>query len=652
MSPIITTGDRIVTETVEENHRKKQRIITKKRKQLAIKKTWTELREKGFGIERKPVVLDYEDGRMLYDVMPNRAWKDQRCFIIGGGESLRDFDFSRLKGELVIGVNRAYEKIDCVINYAMDNNLYNWITKGTLGPEAKEKLEDFKGFPVWLDSANYDYPKGIFILNKSNGHKFSYSMNLGIRGGTNSGLGALSLAVCLRANPIYLLGFDMKGKNGKQAWWHEGYPESQHARIYNVFINDFKLVAPELKKKGHQIINLNPESALKCFEFGKFDDIEPIKRPIITSYYTKGTPYEDQVEHLKITIKRFNLENDIVGIPDQGSWHKNTYYKPRFIKEMMQKHPDRSIVFVDADAKICANPVLFNDLDCDFACHFFKGRELLSGTLYFGNTKGGRFLLDKWIEEDILYPTTHMPQQNLRATFNKYKNKINWKALPVEYCLIYDSLSSYKVSPVIKHYQLSRKHKKSKPGRHKYRMRKDIAKIQEFCEGKNICLIGNANSILSKKKRINRFDVICRMNRGSPRGKESYVGSRTDILFLSTGMHGENIQHSFDPQFVVWMTACHRLATPWVLKNAVQNPKRDWQRLYKKLEINPTTGLLALSFILKRMNFKSLTIYGFDFFKTRTWYNTKIDSGQKHSGKKEKVIIMEMIKGRKNVRLL
>ena len=68
--------------------------------------------------------------------------------------------------------------------------------------------------------------------------------------------------------------------------------------------------------------------------------------------------------------------------------------------------------------------------------------------------------------------------------------------------------------------------------------------------------------------------------------------------------------------------------------------------------INPTTGMMALKFILKYLKFKTLDIYGFDFFATKTWYNTKIDSGQKHSGRKEKVIFMNMIRDKKNVRFI
>lgn len=652
MGQMITTRHRLVNQIVAEAERKRN---VEQAKQDKIKENWRIIREKGFSYAKEclpPAVLDYEDGRMLYDVMPDGSWKDQRCFIIGGGGSLKDFNFSKLRNELVIGVNRAYEVVDCTVNFAMDHNLYDWITKGKLGQEAKRKFESFKGFSVWLDSANYDYPKGVFVLSKLNSHNISRSMKLGIAGGTNAGFGALSLAFCLGANPIYLLGFDMKGKDGKQVWWHSGYPVNQDEKVYKSFINDFKRAAPGLEEKGVEVINLNPDSELKCFKFGKFKNIEPIKRPMIISYYTKDTPYEEQVQYLKTTLRRFNLDNDVVGIQNQGDWHKNTFYKPHFIKKMMDKHPDRSLVFVDADAKIRRNPVLFNDLDCDFACFFLHGKELLSGTLYLGNTKGARYLVKKWLEEDSMYPKTHMPQKNLRSVFDKIKGEIKWKALPVEYCMIFDSRARRRVSPVIEHFQLSRKYKGAKSVRQGYVRKQSLNEIKAFCKGKKVCLIGNADSVLNKKKDIDSFDVVCRMNRGRPEGKERYIGSRTDIHFLSTSMSRKNIEHYFSPRFVVWMTICNRLAHPWVLQNAIQNPKEDWNALYNDLKINPTTGLMALNFVLKYLEFKSLTIYGFDFFKTKTWYNTKIDSGQKHSGKKEKVMILGMIKDRENVKLL
>ncbi|GAH74688.1 unnamed protein product, partial [marine sediment metagenome] len=258
------------------------------------RKNWAELKWGQKGLCFIPV-----EERLFSNTLEDDAWKGQRCFIIGGGPSLRDFDFSKLKGELVIGVNRVYEEIDCTITFSLDSRYYMWIVRGNLGVEAKRKFEDFKGYKVWLNSASFiPYPKDIYLLNSIGAEAFSWSLKDGLGGGSNSGYGAVNLAVCLGANPIYLLGFDMKGDGKKQAWWHDGYPAKQPDSVYRKYMERFNRIAPELKAKGIRVINLNPESALKCFEFARFKDIEPIKRPMIISYYTKNTGYEEEAKKL------------------------------------------------------------------------------------------------------------------------------------------------------------------------------------------------------------------------------------------------------------------------------------------------------------------------------------------------------------------
>jgi len=657
MSPMVTTRDKEVDDIVESNRRRIRQDKENRERQKQVIRNWQELKKKGFGFApegRVPVILDYDKGRFLYDVMQNNEWKNQRCFIIGGGESFKDFDCSRLKGELVIGVNRAFEKMDCTVNFAMDRRFYNWIYNDKLGVETRKRFDEYRGYKVWMNSGGYNYPQGIYVINRTGDHNLSMDLKRGLTGESNSGYAALNLAVCLGANPIYLLGFDMKGgENEKQKWWHDGYPQNQGTGVYKGFKRDFEKIAPKLKEKKIRVINLNPESGLKCFEFGEFKDIPEIKRPVITSFYTKGNGYEKQAQFLIDTIRRFNFDYDIQGIEDRGSWRKNVYYKPIFIKKMLNKYPNRSIVFVDADAKIRKNPVLFNNYDCDLAFHLRGGKELLSGTLYFGNTKGSHFIVDKWIEQDEKYTNTHMPQRNLAAVFNKNKDKIKWKTLPVEYCMIFDSRSRHSRNPVIEHFQFSRKYKERKPKRYEYRMIQDLTEIREYCRDKRICLIGNADSVLRRERKIDsQHDIICRMNRGTPKGKERFIGERTDILFLSTGMSGENIKTNFDPKYVVWCTECIRLAQSWVLHNAIQNPAKDWHWLHKRLGKNPSTGMMALYFMLQNIQFRKLTIYGFDFFATKSWYNTEIDSGQKHNGQKEKVLFGELVKDKKNIRLV
>ena len=89
----------------------------------------------------------------------------------------------------------------------------------------------------------------------------------GIYGGNNSGFGALMLAIALGANPIYLLGYDMKIES--KTHWHSGYPNQNAEKLRNrllIFKKQFEEFANPIKKLGIDIVNLNPNSALSCFK--------------------------------------------------------------------------------------------------------------------------------------------------------------------------------------------------------------------------------------------------------------------------------------------------------------------------------------------------------------------------------------------------
>ena len=183
-------------------------------------------------------------------------------------------------------------------------------------------------------------------------------------------------------------------------------------------------------------------------------------------------------------------------------------------------------------------------------------------------------------------------------------------------------------------------------------MKTNLTEIKEFLKNKHICLLGNAKSILKVKKDIDKFDVVCRMNRGTSQGKIEYIGSRTDILFISTRFH-DSLRKKHNAKYVIWMTECQKLATTWIKDYAFQNPIEDWRALKsyfpdKKL---PSTGILSIYFLIKYINFKSLTIYGFDFMKSGTWYHN-LKEFPWHEEKLEKKLIMKWINERENVRII
>ena len=235
--------------------------------------------------ENYPFGAEQLSNRFIHEVLPDRSWKGKPCIIVGGGPSLSDFDWELLHGWRVIGINRVYEEFDPTIIFSMDTRFLRWILDGQYGEEAREKFMASKAYKVWLCTYNCTLPPEIFIVkvwgNYSRGfHVFPETMRNGIGHGNNSGYGALNLAVCLGANPIYLLGYDMGYRKGdpvdamkRRTHWHNGHPQPHKPDTVNRFIRYFGVAAGKAKELKIDIINLNPESMLRCFPKKRMQEI-------------------------------------------------------------------------------------------------------------------------------------------------------------------------------------------------------------------------------------------------------------------------------------------------------------------------------------------------------------------------------------------
>ena len=218
--------------------------------------------------------------KVFSDYVKNGAWKGRRCFIIGGGPSAKNLDFDLLHGELTIGINRAYEVLDPSILYGVDGQMWGWVEQGKCGEESKQKFNAYHGYKVWM-AVHKVFPSDFYLINvdERGGHKIGSTSLLAFK--NNSGYGAINLAAALGANPIYLIGFDMQGdKQGKQKWWHDGYPVDYGENVYEGYIRELNGFAEALKKSGVDVVNLNPKSALKCFTFGNYREVVR-KKPAI-----------------------------------------------------------------------------------------------------------------------------------------------------------------------------------------------------------------------------------------------------------------------------------------------------------------------------------------------------------------------------------
>jgi len=179
----------------------------------------------------------------------------------------------------------------------------------------------------------------------------------------------------------------------------------------------------------------------------------------VVSYATDDPIYLKYSETLKDSCLRFNIPIYLKIISSNYNWCENTHKKASFIKECFSEIKDDFIVWTDADSELKEYPNLFNEVDCDFAAHWFKDEELISATMYWNNTPKAHELLNKWIELNTLNPKL-WDQVNLQTALNQIENIIVVR-LPPEYNFISDLSREYygNLNPVFEHYQASRKYK-------------------------------------------------------------------------------------------------------------------------------------------------------------------------------------------------
>ena len=178
---------------------------------------------------------------------------------------------------------------------------------------------------------------------------------------------------------------------------------------------------------------------------------------VVVSGYTIGTQYEKEIEDLRTGLEKFEIPYKFYGYESEGEWTRNTMAKPKLLERAMNEFPNKDVVWIDADAVIKKNPVLFSELtseDYDICCHFYRGRELLTGTLYIKNSVRGKQLVRDWASNTDVDWDQRILQRILRT---KYHNRIRIKQLPEEYVKIKKVGESIEnVNCVIGHKQLSR----------------------------------------------------------------------------------------------------------------------------------------------------------------------------------------------------
>ena len=199
-----------------------------------------------------------------------RMWPGRTVYVIGGGPSLENLDWTPLitrktRGECrVIGVNDAY-------------TLGSWIDAIFFGDEQWYHIHVKRGLLQWpglivtciRDENKREIFPGVLVMYRIPNGIVTDKGKLGWNG--SSGAAAINLAVVLGARRIVLLGFDMKlteTDDGPKANWHVNHKDPvPNPTVYPHFMKRILWMSQALDHHHPkvEVLNANPDSALECF---------------------------------------------------------------------------------------------------------------------------------------------------------------------------------------------------------------------------------------------------------------------------------------------------------------------------------------------------------------------------------------------------
>jgi hypothetical protein len=375
-------------------------------------------------------------------------WAGRRAFVVGGGPSLRGFDFKKLRGERIIAVNRAFEFLPFAeIMFSMDHRFYKHFCLPS------PAFRSFPGRKIWVDTAGLPF-YGVETLGYHEVGGMSWDLKQGLSTGGNSGHAALNLALLMGADPIYLLGFDFAEEPGR-THFHSGYSFPSSAEKLPRFKARLEQAVPEIAAKGRRVVNLGP-AEIKGLERGTFGEL-PAKPDFLAVSFFTDRDYEKLAQRLKASLDRFQIRTDIRAMPSRGTWVGNVGMKPGFMAKMVEEHPEERVVWIDADGVVQAYPILFHELEADVAAHVRVrawGRELLGGTVFLAPTEAVRGMFGDWVREAERVPR-YKDQKGLQNVIEKSPGRLRFQELPASYCQIFDTMR-HLGRPVIEHFQASR----------------------------------------------------------------------------------------------------------------------------------------------------------------------------------------------------
>lgn len=168
-------------------------------------------------------------------------------FVVGGGPSLRGFDFARLRDRRCIAINSGAHDLPWAdLLFFRDPE---WFER------ERALVEGFAGMIATVSSsAKAAMPERIHLLRAN---------SRAIPRCRTSGQQCVSLAMVMQASRIVLVGFDWNREGGH---YHDRYGDQPELRFMGGLLEAWQGYAARARRAGAVIVNATPGSAITQFE--------------------------------------------------------------------------------------------------------------------------------------------------------------------------------------------------------------------------------------------------------------------------------------------------------------------------------------------------------------------------------------------------
>lgn len=356
--------------------------------------------------------------------------------------------------------------------------------------------------------------------------------------------------------------------------------------------------------------------------------------------------YNPLAEFVVVSEQKLDIdvENIVIELPKvfrnrgNGDRITNTAYLKLFLTQL----PYDKILYVDCDT-LCQSPLneLWNT-DCEYIAlteshNFGKKQAKAIGADKYGLT--GMMLMnlknlrkigftEKCLDVEQNYPTPETGWQHDETCINvAMKDKLTFIDHKWNYChnRNYENPINECNAPILHFVGKDKQDMLETP------FYDDFQYILDEIKGKNVAIVGNAQSLFDHTygKDIDKADVVIRFNKGFPNNIVSQ-GKKTTILMLACDLSKTDIDF-YKAKYVLNRSGI-------ASNNAPTISKEDRNKLAQMIGSQPSSGFMAIDMCLTA-NAKSITLYGFDFERTKTFYNPE-GYVSPHNYNKEQTLVL------------